>query len=144
MNAKVIELNRYKEIIDFSSANDDRKRIFLKMLWSSKIISRQESIKKQLLYLIWLWWKQKNTDNWLELNSIIFWMSNKEFAILRSLLDWDYSLLWYEKLSNDEQKNFILKCTEIFNEKWILTTNAYLSYCKRKIENYDLNNFWDK
>jgi hypothetical protein len=32
MNAKVIELNRYKEIIDFSSANDDRKRIFLKML----------------------------------------------------------------------------------------------------------------
>jgi hypothetical protein len=109
------------------------------MLTKEKINNKKKKVNKNIFNLLWL--DNKNTT--LNEKNIIFLMSDVEFAILRSILDWDYSLNWYEYLSSTDREKFISKCALIFDEEWKLYTNDYISYCKRKVENYDNNNFLD-
>jgi len=147
MDSNVIQLNAFKERTKPMVAIWDRKRIFLRMLDDARVKSRTEIVRERFLSVIWMWAKADKSESCFDNNPVIFWMSDNEFAILRGIIDWDCDLSWYEKLSEEDQINFINKCTliiDVIDEKLNLVGNAYIWYCRRKIENYRANNFGDE
>ena len=59
-------------------------------------------------------------------------MSDKEFALLRSIMDADYSLSWLEYFDAEEKRAVFEKLWRILKRDWLLHPESYMEYCTRK------------